>query len=601
MSGDAGTIDSGWRFRAWLIAAALLLAVVGAFTPVLKGDFLYFDDQLNVTANPHVRTGLCRANLIWGATLVKYFWHPLFLWSLMLDAQIFGDHAAGFHLTNLAWHGCNVLLFFAVLTKMTGDLWPSALAAGLFAVHPLNVEAVAWISERKGVLSTCFWILSLLAYARYAAKPGPGRYLVTLLAMVLGLMAKPMLVTHPFVLLLLDFWPLSRMGTRREPGVSASRPAGTSLKAGMRTRRLGRLVAEKLPLLLVAIVFSGVAIVAQDRGGTLPSGEKLILSSRLKNAALSYVIYLKQAVLPVDLAAFYPHPEDALKTGPAVAAALAIAAVTLATLRWRYRAPYLLVGWLWYLVSSIPVIGLVQVGSHARADRYTYVPMIGIFIAVSWLVADLSRRWHLQRASFAAAAVVLSFLMAMSWVQCQYWRNTVTLWEHALQVTKNNYLAHNNLAIELMKQGKNDSAMRHFQEALAIKPGYAYALNGVAILAMQQGDSQAAVRYLQAASRSQPTLALTHFNLGVVYANLGHNEQAAGEFRRCLHLDGEYPDAHLYLGRILLMQGRADEAAETLASALVLNPGNEDSRLLLEWARLRRGQEVKEPATTKAR
>ena len=338
MSG-AEAVNSGPNLRAWLIAAALLLAVAGTFAPALKGDFLYFDDQLNVTANPHVRTGLKRANQIWGATSVKYFWQPLCWWSLMLDAQIFGDRAAGFHLTNLAWHCCSVLVLFAALAQMTGDLWPSALTAGLFAVHPLNVESVAWIAERKGAISTCFWMLTVLAYARYAAKPSPGRYVATLLALVLGLMAKPMLVTLPIVLLLLDFWPLSPMGTVRDPGMPAGPSAGTSFGTGITARRLGRLVAEKLPLLLVAIVFSGVAIVAQERGGTLPSGENLVLSSRLKNAALSYVIDLKQAVLPVDLAAFYPHPEAALKTGPAVAAAFTIAAITLATLRWRRSDP----------------------------------------------------------------------------------------------------------------------------------------------------------------------------------------------------------------------------------------------------------------------
>ena len=308
----------------------------------LEGRFSLFYDQNYVTANPHVLTGLNRANLIWGATSVKYFRQPLCWWSLMLDAQIFGDRAPGFHLTNLAWHCCSVLVLFAALTRMTGDLWPSALTAGLFAVHPLNVESVAWIAERKGVISTCFWMLTILAYARYAAKPGPGRYLATLLALVLGLMAKPMLVTLTIVLLLLDFWPLSRMGTVRDPGMPAGPSAGTPFGAGITARRLGRLVAEKLPLLLVAIVFSGVTIVAQERGGTLHSGEKLVLSSRLKNAALSYVIDLKQAVLPVDLAAFYPHPAATLKTGPAVAAAFTIAALTLATLRCRRRARYLM-------------------------------------------------------------------------------------------------------------------------------------------------------------------------------------------------------------------------------------------------------------------
>jgi tetratricopeptide (TPR) repeat protein len=601
MHGDAGAINSGPKLRAWLVAAVLLLAVAATFAPALRGDFLHFDDQLYVTANPHVRTGLTRTNLIWGATSVKYFWQPLCWWSLALDAQIFGDQAAGFHLTNLAWHSCSVLVLLAALLRMTRDLWPSALTTGLFAVHPLNVEPVAWIAERKGVISTFFWMLTVLAYARYAAKPGLGRYLATLLALVLGLMAKPMLVTLPIVLLLLDFWPLARKRVDCDTGEPDRLPAGMSSGASITARHFGRLVAEKLPLLLLSIVFSGVAIVAQKRGGALPSGENLVLSNRLKNAALSYLIYLRQAVLPVDLAAFYPHPEDSLKTGPAIAAAIVIAVITLAALRWRRRAPYLVVGWFWYLVTLTPVIGLVQVGSHAHADRYTYVPLVGLFIAVSWLAADLSRRWRIKQASFAAAVAVLSCLMAMSWIQCHFWRNTTTLWEHALQVTRNNYLAHNNLAIELMKQGKNDDAMRHFQEALAIKPGYAYALNGAGILAMQRGDSQAAVRRLIAANRTNPALALTHFNLGVVYANLGQNQQAADEFRLCLSLDDEYPDAHLYLGKILLMQDHPDEAAEVLASALAIDPGSDDGRQLLERARRLRGQDRKVPTTAKAR
>jgi tetratricopeptide (TPR) repeat protein len=470
----------------------------------------------------------------------------------MLDAQLYGSgSSSGFHLTNLLWHLGSTLVLFAALTRLTGSIWPSAFAAALFAVHPLNVEPVAWVSERKGILSTFFGMLSLWAYARYAEQPELRRYLLVGLALVLGLMAKPILVTLPFVFLMLDFWPLGRLrisGASRGEGP----PAWTTIRG---------LVLEKLPLLALSAIFSALAVITQAKGGALTSLVSLPLSSRFELATMSYLLYLKRVFCPIRLAAYYPLRIEDFRLEEALAAAALLLMVTGIVLWQARRAPYLTVGWLWFLGTLVPVLGLVQVGSQAQADRYTYLPSVGLFIAVSWCLASLGGRCHYKKWAIGPAAVMLSGLMVLSARQVRVWKNTETLWAHALAVTKNNHVAHNNLAIELQQHGDLNAALSHFELALQIKPGYTLALNGKGQCLMELGKLAEAISCFQAAVRCDPALPLSHNSLGVALAYAGEHEAAANEFGDVLRLEPENADGHLNLGRASLRVGRPKEAA----------------------------------------
>jgi hypothetical protein len=439
--------------RPLLFAAALALLTLAAFEPSLANRFVNLDDTLYVTANPMVRKGLTAEGFVWAWTAnVANNWHPLTLLSQMVDCQLFGVNPAGHHLTSLLLHLANVLLLFEVLRRMTDAMGRSAAVAGLFAVHPLHVESVAWVAERKDVLSALFWILAMGAYHRYALRPAVGRYLLVALAMALGLMAKPMVVTLPFVLLLLDVWPLGRLRLD-EPGWG---------------RRLIRLTAEKLPLLGLSAAASLVTL--QYQTTSLVSLEALPWRVRLANSAVSYAVYLGKTLLPRHLAVFYPIPLE-IPAWKAVAAALLICLLT-ALAAWKVRkAPWLLVGWLWFLGTLVPVIGLVQVGRQAMADRYTYLPSIGLFLAICWGLPALasSRRW---RSALATACVLaLLVLTAATRAQVRHWQDSVTLYRHALAVTRDNYVAHIGLAKALASRQDWHGAAEQYRAALALRPG----------------------------------------------------------------------------------------------------------------------------------
>ena len=433
--------------RPLLLAAALALLTLAAFLPSLENGFVNLDDGFYVTGNPMVKRGLTGEGFAWAWTAnVANNWHPLTVLSHMLDCTLFGLHAAGHHGTSLLLHVANVLLLFEVLRRMTGAPWRSAAVAGLFAVHPLHVESVAWVAERKDVLSAFFWILAMGAWSRYARQPSIGRYLLVALMMALGLMAKPMVVTLPFALLLLDVWPLERP-------------------------RTGWLMVEKLPLLALSAVASLVTLRYQTT--SLVPLEVLPWHVRLANAAISYGVYLGKTILPRKLAVFYPIPIEISAWKAVGAAALLLVLTALAV--WKARkAPWLLVGWLWFLGTLVPVIGLVQVGRQAMADRYTYIPSIGLFLAVCWGLPELSaisesRRWRTALAG--ATVLILLVLTAATRAQVRHWSNGVTLFRHALAVTRGNYVAHEALAKALMARKDWTGAEEHYRAALALRPG----------------------------------------------------------------------------------------------------------------------------------
>ncbi len=458
-----------------LVAAALALLTLLAFLPVLGNGFVLLDDGLYVTSNSHVQKGITLAGLAWiWSVNVANNWHPLTLLSHMLDCQIFGLVPAGHHLTSLLLHVANVLLLFEILRRITGALWRSAAVSALFAVHPLHVESVAWVAERKDVLSAFFWILAMGAYARYVRQPSRGRYLVVFVAMLLGLMAKPMVVTLPFVLLLMDIWPFGRL--RFEPGWG---------------RGLARLMREKLPLLGLSAAASVITLRYQTT--SIVDLEVVPWHLRLANAAISYVVYLGRAFLPRNLAVFYPLPFDVSVWKGAGAAAL-VALLTALAVRRARTAPWLLVGWLWFLGTLVPVIGLIQVGRQAMADRYTYLPSIGLFLAVCWglpalVGSDVRRRVLLAVASLVAILT----LAAVTRMQVRYWSNSVTLFQHAVEVTEGNYVAHVGLAKAFMQEKRWSEAAESYRAALILRPGLREARLGLDQALREEGRRRRAL------------------------------------------------------------------------------------------------------------
>jgi hypothetical protein len=518
-----------------LLLVALTLA---AFWWVGDCDFVDYDDPEYVAENPHVQGGLSWQGLVWAFTTTRNAnWHPLTWVSYQADYQLYGLSPQGYHLTNLLFHVVNVVLLFRVLRRMTGAPQPSALVAALFAVHPLHVESVAWVAERKDVLSTFFGLLTLGAYARYAERPGLSRYSWVLLGFALSLMAKPMLVTLPFVLLLLDSWPLRRWRPGGAGGPDLPRP-GESAPPGHRfsPAPLPRLVGEKVPLLVLAAACSAVTVVAQERGGALTPLDDCPLGARLGNALIAYVVYLRKTCWPLDLAVFYPHPGARLSPWLAVAAGLVLALITAGTVAARARRPYLLVGWLWFLGTLVPVIGVVQVGSQALADRYTYVPLIGLFLAVAWTTFELGARC--PRPLYGAAGALLALLLVCTWAQGRCWKNSFKLWERALRVGPENQVALNNMGMAFFRAGKMPEALDYFRRA--------------------------------AEFNSQDPL--VRLNMGAALYWEGRPAEAAEYFRAALEGRPDDSNAHLYLARIFLQQGRVEEATRHYADALRLRP-----------------------------
>lgn len=550
------------RIRTILILMLLAGTTLALYWQVQYHDFINYDDPLYVADNNMVRNGLSWEGVQWAfrSTAVSN-WHPLTWLSHMLDVQLFGKKPAGHHLTSLFFHLANVLLLFLVLKEMTASSWRSALVAAMFALHPLHVESVAWVAERKDVLSAFFCFLTLAVYVDYTKRPGKGKYGLLLLCYSLGLMAKPMLVTLPFVLLLLDLWPLGRLPlaeTERQPIWPALWP----------------LLREKAPLFLFSLLSSLVTYYAQKQGGAVGSLEIVPITVRIGNAFVAYVEYLDKTLWPRDLAVFYPY-SDTLLLSKALGAFFIVLSISLFALHALRRIPYLVVGWFWYLGTLVPVIGLVQVGVQSSADRYTYLPLIGIFLILVWGITEMTQRMAQQRIVVSISALLLLSLWTFtSWNQVSYWKDSISLFDHAISVTRNNTVAHINLGEALTKAGRNDEAKRHYQETLRINPSSSAAINNLGVLLRQQGESGEATQYFRRALQLDPRFSEAHVNLGAQLAKDGTPEaraEAIRHFREALKIDPLSFNAHYNLGLILLTEKPQDDASVHFEAAVRLN------------------------------
>ena len=556
-----------------LIGLLLIVATLGVFWQVRSHDFLNYDDDVYVSENSQVQEGFTRKSVIWAFTSgYASNWHPLTWLSHMLDCQLFGLNPGGHHLTNLMLHLANTLLLFLLLNRMTSAPYRSALVAALFALHPLHVESVAWVAERKDVLSTLFWMLTMWTYLLYVEHPRLGRYLLTLVVFTLGLMAKPMLVTLPCVLLLLDYWPLDRLALR-QPEDSINSGAQKGLSSSPQRSFLLRLFWEKVPFFVLAAVSSAVTFLVQQSSGAVKSVESFPLSIRIANGLVSYVSYIYKMIWPQHLAVFYPHQGSSLPMWLAGAAGLLLLGISVAVMRAGRRHPYLAVGWLWYLGTLVPVIGLVQVGLQEMADRYTYVPLIGLFIMIAWGIPELTRGWRYGRVVLRmAAGSLLAVLMVCTWMQLRHWRDNETLFKHALNTTANNFLAHDSLGNTLAQQGKIGEAIDHYSAALRIKPDYMNSHTNLGIALLQRGDVEQAITHFSAVLRYQSDSPEAHNNLGLAVARQGYVDRAIDHYFTAIRLKPDYPQAHNNLGNALASQGKFDQAISHYSEALRIKP-----------------------------
>jgi Flp pilus assembly protein TadD len=554
-----------------LICLFLIVITLAVYWQVRNHEFISYDDDVYVIENPHVQAGLTRQAIIWSFTTTHVAnWHPLTWLSHLMDCQLYGLNPSGHHLTNVLFHLVNTVLLFLLLHRITGASWRSGFVAALFAVHPLHVESVAWVAERKDVLSTLFWLLTMWAYIYYVEKPRLHRYLLTLLTLGLGLMAKPMLVTLPFVLLLLDYWPLERF----QAGPAGSNDQGQVQVplSSVKTRSpSSRLIWEKAPFFVVSLASCVVTFLVQQKGGAVETVQAFPLTIRIGNALVSYVSYMGKMIWPQSLAVFYPHPGTSLPGWQAAAAGLLLIFITIGVIRAGRKRAYLTVGWLWYLGTLVPVIGLVQVGAQALADRYTYVPLIGLFIMISWFIPDLLAGWRHRGIVLGGSAVtVVSALMVCTWMQLQHWKNDITLFEHALKVTANNYLAHDSLGNALAEQGKLDKAITHYNAALRINPNSLNTHNNLGVAFLEGGDIDKAITHYYAALRLKSDSAETHNNLGVALFTVGQLDQAIGHYLTAIKLDPNFGKAYNNLGNALARKGKLYEAIVQYSRALEL-------------------------------
>lgn len=564
---------------------ALGLVTVLVFWPLAGHEFLNYDDTLYVTQNEQVRAGLSLAGLRWAFGSVQASnWHPLTWLSHMTDVTLFGLHAGPHHLVSLGLHLINAALLMTLLQGLTGTFWRAAIVAVLFAVHPLHVESVAWISERKDVLSTTFWLLTMLAYRRYVRKPGILPFLPVFLFDALGLMAKPMLVTLPLVLLLADYWPLGRLGKTgpTEEGRTPAPAARVSWQA---------LLLEKTPLLALSGLSGCVTYFAQA-GDAVKSFAVYPLSVRLGNALLSYAGYVMKTLAPLKLAVFYPHPGSGLSWPRVLVSAVFLLFITWLATAQRGKRPFLMFGWFWFLGTLAPVIGLIQVGGQAMADRYTYIPLVGLFIAVVWAVSELATHAAGGRSpAYLSVALLLSAMAILAGRQVLYWKDSTTLFRHALAVTEGNYLAHSGLGVVLDEQGKTEEAIANFREALKIAPGYVDALYNLGNALFRQGRADEAAAYYSRLMEISPNIAPAHGNMGELLAKQREQQAAAAEvqsgnrlssegkrreamaqYQKALSRNPDLVEAHTKLGLLLAAEENISEALAHFENAVEIKP-----------------------------
>ena len=553
----------------------LVITALAVYWPVLNHEFVNYDDDKYVTENPHLRRGITYDSVIWAFTTPHYhMWHPLTSLTHLLDYQLFGLNPTWHHLTSLLFHIASTLLLFGILKRMTAAVWPSLFVAAAFTLHPLNVESVAWVSERKNVLSTFFWMLTIVAYIRYTGRSCLGRFLLVVLIFALATMTKPMVVTLPFALLLLDYWPLGRLKLKRA-GDEQDLEQTESEPVDGRKVPLWRLLVEKIPLFVLVTALSAVTFIASKRGGVMSGWHNVPLKYRLANALVSYAAYISKMVWPTRLAVFYPHPFSKLPIWQVVASALVLLIVSVAVLWFARHRKHLTVGWLWYLGILVPVIGLVQVGSQAMADRYAYLPFIGLFIMIAWGLPDLLKKWRFRRITLGAAALAVLLALAIcTRLQLRHWQNNKALFEHALNVTGDNFVMNNNYANILKKMGQVEKAVDHFYRALRIRPNSPEVYNNLGNALRELNRIDEAVKSFRTALELRPDFAEAHYNLALLLAWQGKTDEAIAEYRQALRFRPDDVDTMSNLGFALAQKGDFDEAIGYYNKALELEPDN---------------------------
>jgi tetratricopeptide (TPR) repeat protein len=578
------------------ICLFLAIGTLLIYSRVFFCGFTNYDDPNYITENFHVKTGLSVGNVAWAFTTGHASnWHPLTWISHMVDCQFFGLNPGGPHAVNLLLHTANTLLLFGVLKRMTGAVWRSACVAALFAWHPLHVESVAWLSERKDVLSTFFWMLTMLAYLRYAtelkARTSKAKvfYGLTLLCFACGLMSKPMVVTLPFVLLLLDFWPLRRISDPRFMiGDSKVEAEGRFGRVS-----LARAFLEKTPMFALAVAASVVTFLVQQHGGAVQSLETLTFQERIANALVTYLRYVGHTIWPGGLSIYYPFKHD-LPVWQWAGAAVILLGVTVAALVWRRQRPFFIAGWLWYLGTLVPVIGLVQVGTQAMADRYTYLPLVGLFIATVWGANEAVQRMPRMKVPFfAAGGAALTVCAVLTVVQVGYWHDSISLFKHAIAVTRDNSLAHVNLGEAYDRLGRTAEAKEEFTQALKIDPDSPSTINGLGEVYAHGGDATNAVKLFESALRKRPYFGDALYNLGNVLAAEGKYAEAAGNYAKAVQAKPDKADAHNNLGAMYVKLGRLDDAVKEFQAALRANPNLAEAEDDLAGVYLKQGQPAK--------
>jgi len=547
-----------------LISATLVAITLAVYMQLGNHEFISYDDPSYVTDNLHVSSGITGENVIWAFTSFdEANWHPVTWLSHMTDVQLYGMNPRGHHLTSLVIHSITSLLLLYLLLRCTGSLWQSSLVAALFALHPLHVESVAWVAERKDVLSAFFWFLTLLLYAEYVAKRKQVLYVWALFSFVLGLMSKPMIVTLPIVMLLMDFWPLKRYWLENQ-------------EQGQR-KLLGKVMAlinEKIPFFACSLISGVITIYAQHTGGTTLGLDEMPFIARIQNALIVYVTYIIKTFWPHDLAVLYPI-QTSFPLWQVIVSLCVLLLISAAAIKLGRRFSYLPMGWFWFIITLLPVIGLLQVGRQSMADRYTYIPVIGLFIMVAWGIPDLIRGLQYRErilALLASVAIVSSITLTLR--QLDHWRNSISLYRHTLQVTSNNCIIHNNLGVSFLKENDLDAAIREFMEAIAIQPNYIEARLNLGMAHSNKGNLDAAIKEFKEALAINPVSAEAYFNLGTVLLIKGDLDAAINEFKEALAINPVYMDSHNNLGAAFVRKGNLDAAIEEYQLALRIDPNN---------------------------
>jgi tetratricopeptide (TPR) repeat protein len=562
------------RYRSEIIVSLfLIVSVFAVYWQVGNHEFIILDDDDYVTENRHVQAGWTMESLGWAfTTRFHRHWHPLTWLSHMTDSQLFGLDAGWHHLSSVFLHMTNSLLLFFVFRRMTGALFRSAFVAALFALHPLHVEPVAWVADRKDVLSAFFWMLTIWAYVRYAERRRVTRYALVFAAFILGLTAKSMVVTLPFVLLLMDYWPLGRFGSGQSPREGQPKKR-QGLDARYQSRPSLHLVWEKALFFLIIGLCGVVTVLVFQSAISLNVSEYWPTKIHMVNSPLYYVSYIGKMFYPVNLATPYPDPHM-VPVWQVGGAGLLLLGISFLVFWHRRRYPYLLVGWLWYLITLVPVIGLVRFGPHKLADRYTYIPLIGLFVILAWGVPDLVKGWRCRRMVLAmSTAMVLLGCMMGAWLQVRHWKDSISVFKRAVNVTADNAMAHNNLGVALSQKGHFKEAIHHYSEALRIRPDHVKAHNNLGLRLAEQGRLTEAIHHYSEAIRIEPDYAEAHNNMGAGLAEQGRLEEAVKHFSEALKIKPGYAEAHNNMGAGLAEQGRLEEAVKHFSEALKIKPG----------------------------